>query len=83
LSGSRRSCLAGDVRRLIDDLPGALIDDATELIETLWAKLSAEDLVEVEAAHGTAIPARARAPLHAIKPLGARTRNCPVIVIGL
>lgn len=42
----------GDARRLIDAMPEARIEDATELLEALWAPLSAEDQVEVEAAHG-------------------------------
>jgi hypothetical protein len=43
----------GDARRLIDGLQPAQVDDATELLETLWAPLSAEDLVEVEAPTGS------------------------------
>jgi Xaa-Pro aminopeptidase len=41
----------GDATRLIAGLPAATLDDATGLVETLWATLSAEDLGEVEAAH--------------------------------
>lgn len=41
----------GDATRLIADLPNARIADATDLIESFWGILSAEQLAEVEASH--------------------------------
>jgi len=42
----------GDAQRLLAGLDGIAVEDASELLDTLWAPLSAADQEEAEAAHG-------------------------------